>query len=206
MIPPAAATLVDFRPTCDFFVGIDSDDYAAAYPGPEITRCIEWGDEVNAAIAAMVHGCPPFPDVRASLEAMQGRVDPMVVSATPLEALRREWAEHGLAPLVRVIAGQEMGTKAQHLEYAAKGKYPDDHILLVGDAPGDRDAARRTGVLYYPILPGHEADSRRRFRTEALPRFLNGTYAGAYQDGLIAEFEALLPETPPWAGSVPPTP
>ena len=60
----------------------------------------------------------------------------------------------------RVIAGQEMGSKAQHVQYAAKGKYPDDqHIMLIGDAPGDRDAAAKEGVLYYPINPGKEKES-----------------------------------------------
>mgnify|MGYP003378302661 CR=1 FL=1 len=129
------------------------EDYAAAHPGPEIERCIEWGKAVNAAIADMVHGCPPFPGVREAFEAMQAEVDCMTVSATPMEALVREWHEHGLAPYMKVIAGQEMGTKAQHIEYAAKGKYADDHILLIGDAPGDRDSAESTGVLYYPINP-----------------------------------------------------
>ncbi len=174
------------------------EDYAAAHPGPEIERCIEWGKAVNAAIADMVHGCPPFPGVREAFEAMQAEVDCMTVSATPMEALEREWHEHGLAPYMKVIAGQEMGTKAQHIEYAAKGKYADDHILLIGDAPGDRDSAAKTGVLYYPINPGHEAASWARFTSEALPQFLAGTYAGDYQAALIAEFEALLPATPPW--------
>ena len=36
----------------------------------------------------------------------------MVVSATPGEALEREWREHHLAGLVALIAGQEMGGKA----------------------------------------------------------------------------------------------
>ena len=44
----------------------------------------------------------------------------------------------------------------------------------------------KTGVLYYPINPGHEAASWARFTAEALPRFLAGTYAGDYQAALIA--------------------
>lgn len=172
--------------------------YAAAHPDPELDRAVAWTTGVDAAIEDMVKGVPPFPFVRESLEAMVGKVDLMVVSATPLDALRREWTEHGLAEYMDVIAGQEMGTKAEHLQHAAKGKYEDDHILLIGDAPGDRDAAASQSVLYYPINPGHEAESWRRFRGEALGRFLAGTYAGQYQAALIAEFEALLPATPPW--------
>ena len=173
-------------------------EYMAAHPDPELDLALAWTSGVDASIEDMVKGVPPFPHVRESLQAMVDHVDLLVLSATPLEALEREWGEHGLSDYMDVIAGQEMGTKAQHLQYAAKGKYADDHILLIGDAPGDRDAAASQGVLYYPINPGHEAESWRRFHDEALGRFLDGTYAGAYQATLIAEFEALLPSTPPW--------
>lgn len=54
------------------------------------------------------------------------------------------------------------------------------------------------GVLFYPIMPGAEAQSWARFREEALPRFLAGEYRGEYQDALVAEYEVLLPATPPW--------
>jgi phosphoglycolate phosphatase-like HAD superfamily hydrolase len=172
--------------------------YAAEHPDPELDRGLAWNDAVNAAIEDMVEGVPPFPWVRESLQKMADTADLMVVSATPGEALEREWVEHGLAQYMSVIAGQEMGTKAEHIQYAAKGKYADDRILLIGDAPGDRDAARTTGVLYYPINPGREEESWQRFHDEALDRFLSATYAGEYEAALIAEFEALLPDTPPW--------
>lgn len=147
----------------------------------------------------MVHNCGPFVGVREAFQAMQPDVDCMTVSATPGEALVREWGEHGLAQYVKVIAGQEMGSKAQHVQAAAKGKYPDDtHIMLVGDAPGDRDAAAKAGVLYYPINPGKEKESWLRFRDEALPKFLAGTFAGDYQRALIEEFETYLPDEVPW--------
>ncbi|MBV9438095.1 MAG: HAD family hydrolase, partial [Acidobacteria bacterium] len=32
----------------------------------------------------------------------------------------------------------------------------------------------------------------------AFNKFLAGEYAGAYEAALIAEFDALLPSTPPW--------
>lgn len=172
--------------------------YAAEHPDPELEQAVLWSSTVDAAIEDMVHGVPPFPWVRESLQKMQGQVDLMVVSATPVEALQREWNEHGIAQYMSVIAGQEMGTKLQHLQFAAKGKYDDDHILLIGDAPGDRDAAKGAGVLYYPINPGAEDKSWKRFYDEALGKFLKGTYEGDYEAALIAEFEKLLPELPPW--------
>ncbi|MGC9335689.1 MAG: HAD family hydrolase [Anaerolineae bacterium] len=171
---------------------------ADGHPDEELWRGLLWSNAVNEAIEATVHGVPPFPYVRESLQKMEGKVDLMVVSATPVEALEREWGEHGIAQYMTVIAGQEMGTKKQHLEYAAKEKYPDDHILLIGDAPGDRDSAKAVNVLYYPINPGAEDMSWKRFHDEALQKFFDGTYAGAYEAALIAEFEKLLPDTPPW--------
>lgn len=172
--------------------------FAAENPSPTADRMIAWGDDVNARIADMVHGCGPFPGAREAMQAMSTQVDQMTVSATPVHSLEREWGEHGLADFMEVIAGQEMGGKAQHIEYAAKGKYADDHIMLIGDAPGDRDAAAKTGVCYYPINPGKEKESWARFTREALPKFLAGEFAGEYQKALIDEFNSYLPGEVPW--------
>jgi phosphoglycolate phosphatase-like HAD superfamily hydrolase len=146
----------------------------------------------------MVHGVPPFPWVCESLSFLEDKADMIVVSATPLEALAREWEEHGIAQYVRVIAGQEMGKKALHLKLAAADKYAPDRILMIGDAPGDMNAARANNALFYPINPGFEEESWRRFYEEAVHAFLAGEYAGDYEARLIAEFESLLPDVPPW--------
>ena len=172
--------------------------YYADHPSDTIARAIRWGDTVNASIADMVHGCGPFPGVREAMQAMQPDVDCMTVSATPLHALEYEWNAHGIAQYMKVIAGQEMGSKAEHVQYAAHGKYDADKIMLVGDAPGDRDAAAKAGCLYFPILPGHEKESWARFKDEALGRFRDGTFAGAYQQSLIEEFNRSLPDAVPW--------
>ena len=149
-------------------------------------------------MADIVHGVPPYPYVRESLQFLEDMADMIVVSATPVEALTREWKEHAIAPYVRVIAGQEMGKKALHLELAAEGKYPSDHILMIGDAPGDMRAAKANDALFYPVNPGHEEVSWQRFNEEAVHRFLAGEYAGDYEASLIAEFETMLPDVPPW--------
>ena len=172
--------------------------YLAQHPHPELDKALGWSKAVNASIADMVHGVPPFPFMRESLQAMQGRADVVVVSATPTEALIREWEEHDIAKYARIIAGQEMGSKKQHLALAAKGKYAPDHILMMGDAPGDMEAAKANGTLFFPINPGHEEKSWERFYREGLAKFTAGAFAGAYEASLIAEFEKLLPSVPPW--------
>jgi len=164
----------------------------------ELELALAWSEKVNEVIGQIVRGMPPFPYVRESLEKMQPLADIIVVSATPNEALQREWAEHGIARYAAVIAGQEMGKKAQHLEYATRGRYEKNHVLMIGDAPGDMKAARANDALFYPINPGNEVESWRRFHDEAFEKFINGEYAGEYEEKLIAEFDSYLPERPPW--------
>jgi phosphoglycolate phosphatase-like HAD superfamily hydrolase len=171
---------------------------AAATGDADLALALNWSEAVNRTIGEVVHHVPPFPFVRESLECMEGKADVMVVSATPGEALEREWEEHGLKRYVGLIAGQELGSKKEHLALAAVGKYAPHKILMVGDAPGDQKAASDNGVLFYPVDPGHEDESWQRFFEEALPRFLTENYAGSYMDEQIRRFEALLPDKPPW--------
>jgi len=164
----------------------------------ELEHALAWSEKVNETIGQIVKGLPPFPYVRESLEKIQPLADVIVVSATPNEALAREWEEHDIAKYVEVIAGQEMGKKAQHLDYATTGRYEKNHVLMVGDAPGDMKAAKVNDALFYPINPGDEVLSWKRFCDEAFDKFLNGEYAGEYEAKVIAEFDAYLPELPPW--------
>jgi len=173
--------------------------YMSEHPGdPDLERALAWTTGVNDSVADMVHGVPPFPYVRESFEAMFDRADMLCVSATPGRALEQEWNEHDVARYARAIAGQEYGTKTQHLAAAAEGRYAPDHILMIGDAPGDLKAARANNALFYPINPGEEEASWDRFYHEAMERFFAGTYAGDYEAALIAEFDRRLPDTPPW--------
>jgi phosphoglycolate phosphatase-like HAD superfamily hydrolase len=163
-----------------------------------LAPALAWSLAVNQAIADIVSGVPPFPFFRESLQKMVLQADVIVVSQTPTEALVREWKEHGIDRFVRAIAGQELGTKAEHIQFAAGGKYPAGKVLMIGDAPGDFNAAMSNHALFYPIVPGHEEASWERFFKEGLDRFFNGTYAGTYENGLVREFDASLPEQPPW--------
>ena len=140
----------------------------------ELENVLAWSERVNWSIKEIVKDMPPFPFVRESLKKIRPLADVIVVSATPGEALIREWEEHDIAKYVEVIAGQEMGTKAQHLEYATKGRYEKDHVLMIGDAPGDMKAARANDALFYPINPGDEVQSWKCFHDDAFDKFING--------------------------------
>lgn len=165
---------------------------------PDLKRTYAWSLEVNEVVKRIVHHVPPFPLFRESLLKMFDKADTIVVSQTPNEALEREWQEHSIDQYVRIIAGQDMGTKTEHLAFAAKGKYPAHKILMIGDAPGDFKAAKANDALFFPINPGDEEASWELFHNEALDRFFAGTFAGEYEAKLIEEFNRHLPEKAPW--------
>lgn len=170
----------------------------AATNDPALTRALAWSIAVNKTIEQMVEGVPPFPFLRESLQKLQPVADMLVCSATPNAALRTEWKEHNIAQYVGAICGQEVGSKKEILQRATALGYAPNKVLMIGDAPGDLQAARGAGSLFYPINPGAEDASWERFYNEACDRFLKGTYAGDYEAKLIAEFDTYLPETPPW--------
>jgi len=163
---------------------------------PGLERALAWSQGINQSVAEMVRGVPPFPFVRESIQRLSEKADVIVVSATPQEALEREWDEHDLTRYVVAICGQEAGTKAQSLGAAAK--YPTGHTLMIGDALGDHKAAVANGALFFPVNPGAEEASWKRFYEEGIERFFSGTFDGEYQDALLAEFDSYLPERPPW--------
>jgi phosphoglycolate phosphatase-like HAD superfamily hydrolase len=165
-----------------------------------LAKVLAWSQEVNARIEDLVRDLPPFPRVRQSLEQVRARADVIVVSQTPVEALLREWQEHELDGLVNYIAGQEAGTKSEHIRLAAQGRYAPERMLMVGDALGDLKAARDNAALFFPILPGSEERSWKRFLEEGSEHFFKGTFSGAYQEELLKEFDAALPAKAPWQG------
>ena len=167
----------------------DSDD-------ADLRLALEWSVAVNKTIGETVRGVPPFPGVRECLEKLGGKADVLVVSATPNEALTAEWTEHDIAKYVTEICGQESGNKKETLSNASK--YDADHVLMIGDAPGDYKAAIANDCLFYPINPDGEEASWQRLLTEGIDRFFAGTFAGDYQRQLLDEFNRCLPEQPPW--------
>jgi phosphoglycolate phosphatase-like HAD superfamily hydrolase len=159
---------------------------------PSLRKTLAWSQAIDVAVEQMVHGVPPFPGVRESLQKLKSRADILVVSVAPGEVLVREWEEHDLARHVTAICGQDAGAKADLLGVA--GNYPPNHAMMIGDSPGDYRAASANKALFYPIIPGGEEASWRRFYEEGMDRFLAGAFAGEYQASLLAEFDRSLPE------------
>ena len=176
-------------------------EYAAAHGGdmdPILDTAARWSAEVDENIERIVHGVAPLPGVKEAFAQIAQFADIVIVSATPHEAIVREWGAQGLLEHITVVAGQELGTKKECIRKAMEGKYSADKVLMVGDAPGDHDAASANGVLFYPIIPGQEVESWSCMRSEAAEKFHTGEYAGAYMEDMLARFDGVLREEPNW--------
>lgn len=160
------------------------------------SECIEkallWSIRTNRAIHNLPADDKPFDNVKVGMDAMATQADLVAVSSANGEAVEAEWTKHQLKDDCRVLLCQEAGSKAFCIAELMKKGYEADKILMVGDAPGDRDAAAKNGVWYYPILVGKEGESWTRLKEEAFPKLLDGSFDEAYQAALIEEFEKNL--------------
>lgn len=160
------------------------------------SECIEkallWSIRTNRAINHLPADDKPFDHVKETMDAMCAQADLVAVSSANGEAVEAEWTKHQLKEDCRVLLCQEAGSKAFCIAELMKKGYDPGKILMVGDAPGDRDAAVKNGVRYYPILVGKEGESWTRLREEAFSKLLTGTFDDEYQASLIHEFEKNL--------------
>lgn len=154
-----------------------------------LKNALEWSIVLNEKIAQLDESEKlPFPGALEGLKAAHEAADVAIVSSANLQAILDEWKQHGLLEHTDIVLSQDVGTKAYCIAELLKTGYEKDHVLMVGDAPGDYDAARKNGVLYYPILVSHEKNSWDSLKEEALSHFTSGTYKGSYEDAFIKKF------------------
>lgn len=167
-----------------------------AYAQKSSSECVEkallWSVRTNRAINHLPEDDKLFDNVKITMDEMCKTADLVAVSSANGEAVEAEWTKHGLKDDCRVLLCQEAGSKAYCISEMIRKGYDTDKVLVVGDAPGDRDAAIKNGVWYYPILVGKEGFSWERLLKEAFPKFVAGTFDEAYQEQMIKEFEMNL--------------
>lgn len=174
--------------------------YINAHPGchESLTRSLAWSSELEEFVSKIVRGITPFPHVKDVLKKMGEHADVVLVSATRHDTLLKENGPTGVAELFHFITGQEYGTKAQIIGRLLDiGGYDRDHVLKIGDAPGDHQAATENNVLFYPVVPREESESWKRLEEEVADAFYAGTYKEQLMPGALdAFYRTLLPDAP----------
>lgn len=162
-------------------------------PSSMLKKALAWSETVNVEIGSLPdEEKQPFEGVKESLEAIHKVADIAIVSSANQQAIVEEWEKHGLLEYTDILLSQNAGSKAFCIGKLLEFGYDTKKVLMVGDAPGDRDAAQKNGVLYYPILVKREKESWEHILAEALDKFLDNTYDGEYQQDMLKRFEENL--------------
>lgn len=159
-------------------------------PSVIFKKALSWSESVNEEINRLSEEEKiPFTGVEKVLQTIHEYADVAIVSSANQQAILEEWEKYGLLKHTDIILSQNAGSKAYCIQKLLEKGYGRNQTLMVGDAPGDRDAAGENSVLYYPILVRREKQSWNLLQEEAFEKFLNCTYGGAYQKVLLQAFE-----------------
>lgn len=154
-----------------------------------LKKALSWSKSVNERINALSDDEKlPFEGVREALEYAHQYCDVAIVSSANRQAVEDEWALYHLLEHVDIMLAQDVGSKAFCIQELLKKGYDKNNVLMVGDAPGDRDAAEKNDVSYYPILVKHEKESWEEFVNIAIGRLIAGSYTGEYEQVKVNQF------------------
>jgi len=167
-------------------------DYAKEHPSVFLQEVLRWSEQADRIFAEKTEALMPFSCVRHVLAKLNEYADIVVISSASSASLNKDWERVGLDRCVTQILGQEAGSKKKQLVSSIAGQYVQDHILMIGDALGDYEAVQETGGLFYPIIPGREEESWEYLLEDSMKAFINGEYAGRYQEQLLEAFRSVL--------------
>ena len=158
----------------------------------QLEKLLNWSKNVNIGIKKLEGRDRPFEKVKEAMEKIKENADIAVVSSANKEAILSEWTRHNLMKYVNVIYSQEEGTKKDCINKVKENGYEENKILMVGDSPGDLEAAKDNNVLFFPILFDKEKEYWEEIINIAMEKFLTGNYKGDYENNLIKKFNENL--------------
>ena len=141
-------------------------------------KALSWSKAVNVAIVALDESLKvPYASAKEGLAAAHTFADVAMVSSANRDAVEEEWGKFGLLEHTDIVLAQDVGSKAACIAAMLKFGYDPAKVVMVGDAPGDCDAAEKNGVHYYPILVNHEKESWEEAVAVAFGKLQSGEYA-----------------------------
>ena len=179
---PGVKALQDWAATAPALSNDGVAKAAAEAADPEAKRIFEkalsWSKAVNAAIVKLDEALKvPYDGAKEGLAAAHSFADVAMVSSANRDAVEEEWGKFGLLAHTDIVLAQDIGSKAACIAEMMKFGYDPNKVLMVGDAPGDSDAAKKNGVYYYPILVNHEKESWDEAIAVAFDKLQSGDYA-----------------------------
>ena len=143
-----------------------------------LEKALSWSKAVNASIVKLPEELKvPYAGAKEGLAAAHQFADVAMVSSANRDAVEEEWGKFGLLEHTDIVLAQDIGSKAACIAAMLKFGYDPNKVVMVGDAPGDCDAAEKNGVHYYPILVNHEKESWDEAIAVAYGKLQSGEYA-----------------------------
>ncbi|MFC3927107.1 HAD family hydrolase [Streptococcus caprae] len=173
---PNIDRLVEWAETTDSLSNASLEAAIAEQDSSDLQAALAWSNDVNAHIKGYEGEVLAFPKAKEGLAKLSqlGRV--YVVSSANREAVEEEWRDQGLLDYVTDLYCQDRGKKEDVIaQLLAKVDQPD-HLLMIGDSPGDCSAAEQNGVRFYPIMVGDEEASWTDLLEGQAEQFVAGTY------------------------------
>ncbi len=152
---------------------------AADAPARQIfEKALSWSKAVNAAIVKLDESLKvPYAGAAEGLAAAHAFADVAMVSSANRDAVEEEWGKFGLLAYTDIVLAQDVGSKAACIAEMLRFGYDRNKVVMVGDAPGDCDAAEKNGIHYFPILVNHEKESWEEAVAVAFGKLRSGQYA-----------------------------
>lgn len=154
----------------------------------DLKLALEWSITVNKELREAEGYDKAFENALISLEKLSKLGTVYVVSSANLEAVEDEWTRHGLIEFVEDLYCQDRGQKVDVLAKLIKDGAKPENILMVGDSPGDLEAAQKNNILFYPILVGREKESWKNLYENISQKVVHGEFTQKNQDFYINEF------------------
>ena len=143
-----------------------------------LEKALSWSKAVNAAIVDLDENLKvPYEGAKEGLAAAHEFADVAMVSSANRDAVEEEWGKFGLLEHTDIVLAQDVGSKAACIAAMLKFGYDLNKVVMVGDAPGDCDAAEKNNVHYYPILVNHEKESWDEAIAVGFGKLQSGEYA-----------------------------
>lgn len=140
-------------------------------------KALAWSVAVNTSIGKLPEELKvPYKGAKEGLAAAHAFADVAMVSSANRDAVEEEWGKFGLLEHTDIVLAQDVGSKAACIARMLTFGYDPKKVLMVGDAPGDCDAAEKNGVHYYPILVNHEKRSWDEAIEVAFEKLRSGDY------------------------------
>jgi phosphoglycolate phosphatase-like HAD superfamily hydrolase len=141
-------------------------------------KALSWSKAVNASIVELDESLKvPYAGAKEGLAAAHEFADVAMVSSANRDAVEEEWGKFGLLQHTDIVLAQDIGSKAACIKEMLKFGYDPDKVVMIGDAPGDCDAAEKNGVHYYPILVNYEKESWDEAIAVAYSKLQQGEFA-----------------------------